>query len=94
MSAVIVVPVLPDPACAGASLDLFFGPEGESAGDRRVREAQAIAICQPCAVRMPCLDWALAQPGQRGVYGGVGEERRAALRHAALKRQQRGDEAA
>jgi WhiB family transcriptional regulator, redox-sensing transcriptional regulator len=74
--------------------DLFFGPEVEKPHARQVREASAIAICRPCPVRLECLEHALSQPSQYGVAGGVGEERRAALRHAWLKRQQRGSEAA
>ena len=76
-------------ALCGGHGDVFFGPEGESPEARDVREAHAIGICRPCPVRTPCLDDALSQPEQVGVAGGVGEERRKALRHAALHRQRR-----
>ena len=72
-----------------ADLDLFFGPDGETPEARDAREALAIVICRPCPVRRPCLDRALAQPSQHGVAGGVGEERRKALRNAAMHRQRR-----
>ena len=75
-------------SCVGR-WESFFGPEGETPEDRDTREARAIAICRPCPVRQPCLDHALSEPSQLGVAGGVGEERRKALRSAALHRQRR-----
>ena len=78
-----------DQAVCGGRFDVFFGPEGETREARDTREAHAISICRPCPVRTPCLDEALSQPGQIGVAGGVGEERRKALRNAALHRQRR-----
>jgi hypothetical protein len=41
--------------------------------------------------RQPCLDFALSQPSQAGVQGGVGEYRRKSLRNAALKRAKRAE---
>lgn len=82
-----------DHAVCGGRGELFFGPDGETPEDRDTREARAIAICRPCPVRQPCLDRALSQPSQFGVAGGVGEERRTALRHAMLKRQKRQERA-
>lgn len=81
-------------ACGTADPYLFFGPEVERPHARQVREASAIAICRQCPVRRECLEHALSQPSQYGVAGGVGEQRRAALRHAWLKRQQREGRAA
>lgn len=72
-------------ACRDTDPDLFFRDEDE---------ADAIAVCRPCPVRIRCLEYALSRPGQHGVFGGVPAERRAALRHALLKRQQRGRRAA
>ena len=76
-------------ALCGGLGELFFGPDGETPEAREAREARAIAICRPCPVRQSCLDDALSRPSQVGVAGGVGEERRGALRHAMLKRRQR-----
>ena len=83
-----------DSAVCGGQWEVFFGPDDEAPEVRDAREAHAIAICRPCPVRQPCLDHALAQPSQFGVAGGVGEERRKALRNAMLKRQQRSERAA
>ena len=76
-------------ALCGGLGELFFGPDNEIPEARDAREARAIAVCRPCPVRQSCLDDALSRPSQVGVAGGVGEERRKALRHAMLKRQQR-----
>jgi WhiB family transcriptional regulator, redox-sensing transcriptional regulator len=82
-----------DDAVCGGQWESFFGPDGESPEARDAREASAIAICRPCPARQPCLDHALSLPDQIGVAGGVGVERRRALRHALLKRQQRKERA-
>ena len=81
-------------ACGGSDPHLWFAPEVETAHARQVREATAMAICRPCPVRNPCLDDALSEPAQYGIRGGVSEEKRQALRHALVKRQQREQEAA
>ncbi len=78
-----------DQAACGGYADVFFGPERESPQDKAAREQDAITICRPCPVRQPCLEDALSQPSQIGVAGGVGEDRRTALRNAALKREKR-----
>lgn len=81
-------------AVCGGHGDVFFGPEDESPEARDAREAQAIGICRPCPVRVPCLDDALSQSEQVGVSGGIGEERRKALRHALMNRQWRAERGA
>jgi len=81
-------------ACAGADPRLFFAAEDETGPQQQAREAQAIRICRTCPVRLPCLEHALSQKSQRGVLGGVGPHRRAALRNAWLKRQRRQERAA
>ena len=78
-------------AVCGGHGDLFFGHEDESPEARDAREARAIDICRPCPVRVPCLDDALSRPEQAGVAGGVGEERRKALRNAMVRRQRRAE---
>jgi WhiB family transcriptional regulator, redox-sensing transcriptional regulator len=58
-------------ACGPGDTDLFFGPEAETAEERRSREAKAISICADCPVRPACLARALANREQHGVWGGV-----------------------
>jgi len=81
-------------AVCGGLGHLFFGPDIETDEARDAREARAIVICRPCPVRQPCLDDALSRPSQIGVAGGVGEERRKALRNAMLHRQRRAERGA
>ncbi len=56
-------------ACRGLGPDLFF-PE------TAVGIAQAKAVCLGCAVREPCLAYALATRQRFGVWGGTTERRR------------------
>lgn len=58
-------------ACRGSDLATFFPP----AGDRRTYLA-AVAICQGCPVRLACLDYAVENRIQFGVWGGLNVDRR------------------
>ena len=63
-------------ACRGSDTGLFFP-------DRYSRESAgaAKAVCARCPVLRPCRAWAMAHPGERGIWGGLTEaERRAARR--------------
>ena len=60
-------------ACRGADLDLFFPGRGESAEPAR-------RVCARCPVREPCLDYALRHGITHGVWGGLAERDRRALR--------------
>ena len=74
-------------ACRGADLDLFFPGRGESAEPAR-------RICALCPVRQPCLDYALSGGIVHGIWGGLAERDRRALRtrHVSAARRER-DEA-
>jgi WhiB family transcriptional regulator, redox-sensing transcriptional regulator len=62
--------------CGGARARLFFGPDGETEPERRIREAKAKAICASCPVQVQCLDYALEHHVRSGVWGGLnGRER-------------------
>ncbi len=76
-------------ACTPATAHLFFASEYESLEAQVVREADALAICRRCPVRVPCAQDALSHPAQHAVRGGCTPGHLAALRHAMLKRQQR-----
>lgn len=58
--------------------DVFF-PIGNTGPALDQIEA-AKRICEPCSVRQECLDWALATRQDSGVWGGLAEEERKALR--------------
>ena len=60
-------------ACRGADLDLFFPGRGESAEPAR-------RVCAGCPVREPCLDYALRHGIVHGIWGGLAERDRRALR--------------
>jgi Transcription factor WhiB len=71
-------------ACRGADLAVFFPGRGESAGPAR-------RICASCPVRQPCLDYAISHAITHGIWGGLTERDRRALRarHAGAARQER-----
>ncbi len=60
-------------ACRGADLEVFFPERGESAGPAR-------QVCAACPVRQPCLDYAITNRIVSGIWGGLTERERRALR--------------
>ena len=64
--------------CREEDPELFF-PVG-STGPAADQVADAIAVCLTCDVREACLEWALTTGQDSGVWGGVSEEDRRALR--------------
>jgi WhiB family transcriptional regulator, redox-sensing transcriptional regulator len=64
-------------ACLGADPDLFFPQRGESAEPAR-------EICARCPVREACLDYALRNAITYGIWGGLPERERRALRTRRL----------
>jgi len=81
-------PALADPkldwldlgACRDEDPDLFFPIT--SAGPGRAQVAAAKAVCGRCAVRQACLRVALEASQDHGVWGGMSEEERGAIRNA------------
>jgi WhiB family transcriptional regulator, redox-sensing transcriptional regulator len=60
-------------ACHGTDLDVFFPGRGESAEPAR-------QVCAGCPVRQPCLDYAISNRIAYGIWGGLTERERRALR--------------
>jgi WhiB family redox-sensing transcriptional regulator len=61
-------------ACRGVDPDIFYPVSDEEA-------EEAKTICAECAVRQPCLEYALANRERDGVWGGATErERRRIIR--------------
>ena len=81
-------------ACRLADTSLFFGPERELVGARRLREQQAKAICATCPVIEPCRAHALVHREPYGVWGGLTERERAAIWAAVDSRQASGGDPA
>ncbi len=59
--------------CMGIDPDLFFPERGAS-----VREAKA--VCNACAVKEECLEYALRTGERFGIWGGMSERERRKLR--------------
>jgi WhiB family transcriptional regulator, redox-sensing transcriptional regulator len=66
--------------CIGKDPELFF-PIG-STGPAAIQAERAKSVCVGCPVREECLDWALTTGQDAGVWGGLSEEERRALKRA------------
>ncbi|MFD8809187.1 WhiB family transcriptional regulator [Streptomyces sp. NPDC059597] len=62
--------------CAQTGAEFFFPEPGSS-----VREAKR--ICGMCAIRSACLEYALTHDERFGVWGGLSEKERMALRRTS-----------
>ncbi|MEE1795746.1 WhiB family transcriptional regulator [Streptomyces sp. BE308] len=71
-------------ACREVDPDLFF-PIG-STGPALVQTEDAKAVCATCPVREQCLQWALENGQDSGVWGGMGEDERRALKRRTRRR--------
>ena len=71
-------------ACRGTDLGVFFPGRGEPAEPAR-------RICASCPVRQPCLEFALSRGITHGIWGGLTERDRRALRtrHAGAAQRER-----
>jgi WhiB family transcriptional regulator, redox-sensing transcriptional regulator len=65
-------------ACRDEDPELFF-PIGTS-GPAVLQVEQAKAVCRRCTVTDECLQWALETGQDAGVWGGMSEEERRALK--------------
>lgn len=66
-------------ACRSADSELFFGPHRERPGARHRRERLARRVCLACPIQRVCAAGALAGLERNGLWGGLGENDRAAL---------------
>ena len=65
-------------ACSGEDPEMFF-PDGNTApGLIRLEEART--ICRRCEVVQICLQWAIESGQDAGVWGGLSEDERRAVR--------------
>jgi WhiB family transcriptional regulator, redox-sensing transcriptional regulator len=71
-------------ACLDEDPELFF-PVG-STGRALEQIAQAKEVCQDCPVLSECLEWALETNQDAGVWGGMCEDERRALRRSRQRR--------
>jgi WhiB family transcriptional regulator, redox-sensing transcriptional regulator len=71
-------------ACRGEKGHDFYPPvTGERRRERRLRETRAKSVCTLCPVRSECLEMALANDEQYGVWGGLTTSERRSLAAAA-----------
>jgi WhiB family redox-sensing transcriptional regulator len=66
--------------CKDEDPELFF-PIG-TAGPAATQIAAAKSVCSRCEVRLECLEWAMGTGQEAGVWGGLSEDERRALRRA------------
>jgi WhiB family redox-sensing transcriptional regulator len=69
----VFVPMRANGLCAETDPELFFPEKGGST-------AAAKALCEKCAIRADCLDYALAHGERFGIWGGLSERERRRLR--------------
>ena len=65
-------------ACLGENPELFF-PDGNT-GPARLQAERAKAVCRRCPVVEACLKWAMETGQDAGVWGGLSEDERRALK--------------
>jgi len=71
-------------ACLEVNPELFF-PVG-STGPAVRQVDQAKLVCRRCEVRDACLEWALDEKQDHGVWGGLTEDERRSLRRRNARR--------
>jgi WhiB family redox-sensing transcriptional regulator len=65
-------------ACLDQDPELFFSIADSDASAHQTQEAKA--VCSRCEVAQTCLRWALETRQETGVWGGLSEDERRALR--------------
>jgi WhiB family transcriptional regulator, redox-sensing transcriptional regulator len=71
-------------ACIDEDPELFF-PVGTT-GPALEQTERAKAVCRGCDVASECLEWALETNQDAGVWGGLNEDERRALRRQRQRR--------
>lgn len=70
-------------ACLNVDPELFF-PIGNT-GPAVAQVAEAKAVCRDCTVQSECLQWAVSNNQDSGVWGGLSEEERRSLKRRAAR---------
>ena len=82
----LVQPTGSSPACAAEDPELFYPITEVGEAARRQIEA-AKAVCQRCPLLQECRAGALARHEEFGVWGGLSEKERRALKRAAARQE-------
>lgn len=72
-----------DAACRNEDPELFF-PLGDS-GPALLQIEDAKTVCRSCLVATECLSWALESGQDSGIWGGMSEAERRALRRRSAR---------
>ena len=72
-----------DAACRGEDPELFF-PIGTT-GPALLQLMEAKRVCARCPVQSECLRWAIVTGMEHGVWGGMSEDERRALRRRTAR---------
>jgi len=70
-------------ACRDVDPELFF-PVGTT-GPALLQIDEAKAVCRTCNVTDECLSWAIESGQDSGVWGGLSEDERRAVRRSTLR---------
>lgn len=70
-------------ACLSVDPELFF-PIGNT-GPAVAQVTEAKRVCTSCTVREICLQWAMTNHQDSGVWGGLSEEERRSLKRRAAR---------
>jgi WhiB family redox-sensing transcriptional regulator len=69
-------------ACRKADVNLFFMDRGDNGDNERMKKI--MAFCGPCPVREQCLNYAVDNHIEYGVFGGLATKGRRSVRRARL----------
>ena len=72
-----------DAICRDEDPELFF-PVGTS-GPALMQIAEAKSVCRRCPVTESCLAWALESGQDAGVWGGMSEDERRAMKRRTIR---------
>ena len=75
-------------SCLTEDPELFF-PVGNT-GSAIMQIAEAKKVCDRCEVRSECLQWALEAGQDHGVWGGLSEDERRAMKRRNARSRLRG----
>ena len=70
-------------ACRDVDPELFFPVGNTGPALRQIETAKS--ICRGCTVTGDCLDWAIDSGQDAGVWGGLSEDERRAMRRRHLR---------
>lgn len=66
-------------ACLDADPEIFFPDESLPIAEREAMAKEAKSFCASCRVQMVCLDFALRNEDESGIFGGLDDEERKPL---------------